>query len=69
MARNNQLEKLRSIIVRMINDEQDDYSDLLDRLQTRVGALEDQVVFKSLELTHDAKVDTLRDILEEIKKL
>lgn len=69
MARDNQLEKLRSIIVRMINDEQDSYSYLLDELNTRVGVLGDQVVFKSLELAHDAKVDTLRDILEEIKKL
>ena len=73
MAKSNkQLEELRSYVIQMITNEQDEHSKLLEDISFRVGVdsyTNEQHTEHKLKLVHYSRVETLEKILEKIKEL
>lgn len=67
MSRSNQLEEIRGFVTRLMLDEQDKHSKLVNELRSRIDYSND--IFSTLLKIHEAKIEVYNTILDKIKDM
>lgn len=63
------LDKIKHLISRKINEENDRHADLLYYIKETIDLKYDENLFNKVNLVHDTRIKLLEEILEELKNI
>jgi hypothetical protein len=69
MAKSKELKEIRDFVIHLINKEQDEHAELINKLREKLGFGIADNTFNVLSRLHETRIKLLEDIYEKIKSL